>query len=231
LLKSVAMHKELENKHRKPLRESGKIESCSNVMVLNRIRQEFRPLLDRLGSSLGKAGITPAMLTATGFLLSFLAGFLFVYRPHEQYLAALSIIAAGIMDALDGAVARSMGRVSLVGSFSDSTLDRVSEIAIFGGIVFANYPRLSSEIVLLALGFSLLVSYVRAKGESLGIVVSGVGVGERAERLLVLIFFSLVGYIWVGVYIILILAIITLIQRCAYIIPAIRRKETGSQSA
>ncbi|MDH2901883.1 MAG: CDP-alcohol phosphatidyltransferase family protein [archaeon] len=179
--------------------------------------------MDQIGSSLGKVGVTPNFLTACGFLLALLAGFLFAYKPAQQYLAALSIIGSGVLDILDGAVARTTGKVSMLGSFNDSSLDRISEIAIFAGIIYAGYG-LNPAIVLLTLGFSLLVSYVRAKGESLGMTMSGIGVGERAERLLVLIVFSLAGYVWIAVYIILILAAITFVQRYAFMMRMIKQK-------
>jgi archaetidylinositol phosphate synthase len=199
-------------------------------MVLNQIRDRLSPALDRIGSSLGKGGITPNFLTTIGFVLALLAGFLFAYRPYEQYLAAIAIIGSGVMDILDGAVARSTGKISMLGSFNDSTLDRISEIAIFAGIIYAGYRALNPAIVLLTLGFSLLVSYVRAKGESLGVKMSGIGVGERAERLIVLIAFSLIGLVWIGVYIALMLAVITVIQRYTYIIPVIKQKGKTTQS-
>lgn len=127
------------------------------------------------------------------------------------YLAAFSIIISGTFDVLDGAVARVTERVSKSGSFNDSTLDRVAEVAIYAGIIYGSYT--SSILVLLALSFSLLVSYARAKGDSLLVTLSGVGIGERAERLIVLVFFSVIGFVWIGVVVVLILAIITFFQR------------------
>jgi archaetidylinositol phosphate synthase len=121
------------------------------------------------------------------------------------------VIASGIFDVLDGAVARVMNRVSSAGSFNDSTLDRVAEVAIYAGIMYGAYTN--SVLVLLALSFSLLVSYSRAKGDSLFVTLSGVGIGERAERLLTLVIFSLIGYVWAGVIVVLVLAIITFVQR------------------
>lgn len=181
--------------------------------------------MNTIGETMGKAGITPNALTAAGFALALLAGFLFAYRPSQTYLAALSIVGSGVLDVLDGAVARATDKVSTTGSFNDSTLDRISEIAIFAGIIYAGYHFLPSVVVLAALGFSLLVSYVRAKGESLGIKLSGIGIGERAERLIVLIVFSLAGLVWIAVYIILILVVITFAQRYVYVTQAIREKK------
>lgn len=192
-------------------------------MVLNQIRARIRPFMDSIGRALDSAGISPNTLTALGFSLALVAGFLFAFDPHRQYLAAFAIIGSGVLDILDGAVARTSGKVTALGSFNDSTLDRISEIGIFAGIAFGRYG-LNPGIVLLALAFSLLVSYVRAKGESLGFAVAGIGIGERAERLIVLILFALAGYVWIGVYIVLVLAVVTFIQRYAYLATSIRKK-------
>lgn len=155
-----------------------------------------------------------------GFLFSLLAGSLYALRPSEPYLAAISLIASGVFDVLDGAVARVTNRVSKSGSFNDSTLDRLAEVAVYCGIVYAGYT--APVLVLPALAFSLLVSYTRAKGDSLGVSLSGIGIGERAERLLVLIAFSLVGYVGIGVEIVLVIALITFIQRYVAILQKLR---------
>jgi archaetidylinositol phosphate synthase len=180
-------------------------------MVLNNVRNNVKPFVDSIGRALAKTGLSPNFWTVVGFLFAILAGFLFALKPTETYLGALAIIASGIFDVLDGAVARVSERVTKAGSFNDSTLDRVAEVAIYGGIIYGAYT--SSLVVLLALSFSLLVSYTRAKGESLFVTVTGIGIGERAERLLVLVVFSLIGYVWIGVVIVLIIAFVTFLQR------------------
>ena len=190
-------------------------------MVLNKIRDTLDPLVSSSGRRLGKAGFSPNFFTVAGFLLAILAGILFAARPSQTYLAGFSIIGAGLMDVLDGAVARALNRTSGTGSFNDSTLDRVAEVAIFSGILFANYAP--GVVVILALSFSLLVSYARAKGDSLQIKLSGIGIGERAERLLVLVVFSLFGYVALGVYVVLALALITFVQRYIYIVSRLQK--------
>lgn len=172
--------------------------------------------MDAIAKGLARTKLSPNVWTFIGFLFAVLAGILYAVRPSEPYLAALAILACGVFDVLDGAVARVMGKISNAGSFYDSTLDRVAEVAIYAGIIYGAYT--SSLLVLLALSFSLLVSYARAKGESLFVTMSGIGIGERAERLLVLIVFSLVGFVWIGVVIVLILALFTFVQRYHYII-------------
>ena len=167
--------------------------------------------MDSIGRTLGATGLSPTFWTFLGFLFSALAGLLYALRPSQPYLGALLLIVSGVFDVLDGAVARVTHRVSKAGSFNDSTLDRLAEVAVYGGIIYGKYAP--PVLVLLALGFSLLVSYTRAKGDSLGISLSGIGIGERAERLIVLIVFSLVGFVWIGIVIVLVIAFITFVQR------------------
>jgi len=168
--------------------------------------------------------LTPTFWTFVGFLFSILAGLLYALKPGHPYLGALALIASGVFDVLDGAVARVMHRVSKAGAFNDSTLDRLAEVVVYAGIIDGAYT--SSLLVLLALAFSLLVSYTRAKGDSLGVSLSGVGIGERAERLLVLIVFSIAGYVWIGVAIVLLLALLTFVQRYLAILQKLRPQKT-----
>jgi archaetidylinositol phosphate synthase len=188
--------------------------------VLNKIRSQVSPVVESIGRNLGSTGLSPTFWTFLGFFFSVVAGILYALRPSQPYLAATALILSGFLDVLDGAVARAMHRVSKTGSFSDSTLDRLSELAIYAGIIYANYA--SPILVLFALGFSLLVSYTRAKGDSLGVSLSGIGIGERAERLLVLIVFSIIGYVWVGIVIVLAIAFVTFIQRYVTIVRKLR---------
>jgi archaetidylinositol phosphate synthase len=188
--------------------------------VLNKIRSQISPVVESIGRSLGSTGLSPTFWTFLGFAFSTLAGLLFALRPSEAYLPALALVISGVFDVLDGSVARVMHRVSKSGAFNDSSLDRLAELAIYAGIIYGNYA--SPLIVLLALGFSLLVSYTRAKGDSLGISLEGIGIGERAERLIVLIVFSIIGYVWIGVWIVLVIAFVTFVQRYAAILRKLR---------
>jgi archaetidylinositol phosphate synthase len=204
-----------------------------DTMVLNQLRARLAPIMSAIGRALGGAGITPNILTAISFVLAITAGLLFVTEPFRSYLAAVAILCSGALDVLDGAVARATGKVSTLGSLNDSTLDRISEVVIYAGIAYqGGVYRISPVVVLLTLAFSLLVSYVRAKGESLSIKMSGIGIGERAERLLVLIFFALIGFAWIGIgiYIIFILAILTFVQRYIYVARKLQEKKKVEQS-
>ncbi|MDG6997049.1 MAG: CDP-alcohol phosphatidyltransferase family protein [Nitrososphaerota archaeon] len=189
-------------------------------MVLNRIRSSIRPLVDSIGRAFSATGLSPNTWTAVGFVISVIAGVLYASRPGEPYLAALLILLSGFFDVIDGAVARIANKVSKAGSFNDSTLDRLAEVAIYAGILYGGYT--SPIYVLLALSFSLLVSYARAKGDSLGIALSGVGIGERAERLLALVVLSLLRFVWLGVLVVLVLAAFTFLQRYVAILQKLK---------
>ena len=178
-------------------------------MVLTRLRQSIRPMVDAVGRAFARVMPYPNAWTVVGALLAFLSGASFYYRL--LYLGGFFILASGAMDVIDGAVARATGKVSAKGGFLDSNLDRLAEVFIYAGIVGS--AMVNPLISLLALSFSLLVSYSRAKAEGLAIKAEGVGVGERAERLLVLAVSSFLGYLTYGVILVLALAFVTFLQR------------------
>jgi archaetidylinositol phosphate synthase len=123
-------------------------------------------------------------------------------------------VLSGFFDIVDGSVARITKQMSKKGAFLDSVFDKISEVIIFGGIALGHLA--DSFWCLVALGMSLLVSYTRARAESLGGKLKGVGIGERAERLLII---AIIGMIpmreamqW-AMIIVSIVAGITLAQR------------------
>jgi archaetidylinositol phosphate synthase len=89
--------------------------------------------------------------------------------------------------------------------------DKIAEVVIFLGILVGGYA--DPYLVLLAITLSLLVSYSRARAESLGIKLQGIGIGERAERLLVIAIIGMIGFMEYAVIIVIIISTITLIQR------------------
>ncbi|MFZ0514203.1 MAG: CDP-alcohol phosphatidyltransferase family protein, partial [Candidatus Nitrosopolaris sp.] len=129
-------------------------------------------------------------LTLAGIIYataSFTADVSWFYLP---VISSFLLLIGGFFDIVDGSVARTTKHLSQKGSFLDSTGDRISESVIFIGIAVGN---LAEPIwCMVALSLSLLVSYVRAKAESLGVELAGFGVGERAERLLILAIVGLV---------------------------------------
>jgi len=189
--------------------------------VLDRLRGSLGAVLASLGRAASKVIPSPTAWTVVGLLFAFLA-FLY-YGGGHQFVGGLLLAVSGFFDVLDGAVARATGRISQRGAFLDSTLDRVSEALIFLGILAGGYT--SPFLVALALSLSLLVSYTRAKGDALGVNLAGIGVGERSERLVVLIVTSLLGIVWLGVLIVAFLALVTFVQRTVTVSRALGRAQ------
>jgi archaetidylinositol phosphate synthase len=175
-----------------------------------------------MGFALSKTGLSPTSWTIFGLLVSLAAGGAYWSSGYRGELAGgLLILLSGFFDLVDGAVARATNTVSKKGAFLDSTLDRVAEVAVYSGILLGGYA--SPMWVLLALSLSLLVSYTRAKADSLGVSLSGVGIGERSERLLALSILSIVGFAGVGVIVVALLAAITFVERVSRASAALRQ--------
>jgi CDP-diacylglycerol---glycerol-3-phosphate 3-phosphatidyltransferase len=129
------------------------------------------------------SGASPLVFNLLGLGLGIASGMAFALG-HLPLGGAL-ILLSGVADVLDGDVARRRGLVSDAGAFIDSTLDRFAEMAVFAGLTFYYQSGLAVLLAVIALGGSLMVSYTRARGESLGVLCK-LGVLQRAERMLLL---------------------------------------------
>ena len=161
--------------------------------------------------------VGPDSLTAAGWVLSVGAATLFALGYTKA--AGGVMLFAGLFDALDGAVARESNRMSAFGAFLDSTLDRLSESAIFVGVIFFYAASGRPYEVLLAgtaMAFSLMTSYTRARAEGLGLKCE-VGLLERAGRVVILSLFSLVGLVIWGVGLVAVGALVTTTQRILHV--------------
>ena len=192
--------------------------------MLNKLRGLLEPTLTRIGQRFASTGLSANSWTGLGLAVSVLAAL--VYSSNEflnlnstpwnlaAVVGGILLLLSGFFDIVDGSVARVTRQISKKGAFLDSVFDKVAEVAIFGGIAFGQLA--DSFWCLIALGMSLLVSYTRARAESLGGKLKGVGIGERAERLLII---AIIGMIpakeamqW-AMIIVSIVAGITLAQR------------------
>lgn len=127
-------------------------------------------------------GASPTTFNLLGVAFGIAAGVLFA--TGRLNLGGWAVLLGGAADVLDGRIARAQGAAGPRGAFLDSTLDRFAEVGAFVGLaVFFQGSTLGLLAVATALGGSLLVSYARARGESVGVVCK-VGVLQRAERLL-----------------------------------------------
>lgn len=181
-------------------------------------------LIDPLIQAMVRSKMHPNFVTTVGFGVTVAAGVLFHF-DHVR-LAGLCVLLGGILDIFDGQIARLSGLASKFGSFYDSTLDRLSEIVVFLGLLslYNQYGRDLADVwmvyvIMVAMGGSLMVSYTRARAEALGLDCS-VGLMQRAERVLLLgggcLFF---GLAWDG----LILEVILVILAVSTILTAIHR--------
>lgn len=191
----------------------------SNKTLTDHLRVRFKHLLDPVGAFLNRIGIAPNTLTLAG-LIGNLIGSLFIARG-QFLIGGLILLLMGPLDALDGTMARLRGEPTDFGAFIDSVTDRYSELLIFAGLLyfFINAGNLiMTMLVFAASAGSVLVSYVRARAQSLGYEAK-LGILTRAERFAVLIPSVILGYPAVGVVIVAVLANFTALQR----ILAVRR--------
>jgi CDP-diacylglycerol---glycerol-3-phosphate 3-phosphatidyltransferase len=186
------------------------------------LKDAFRQLLRPLVRLLSDLRVRPDTLTILGWTLSVSSAVLFGLGYAR--VAGLVMLLGGLFDALDGAVARESNRMSAFGAFLDSTLDRLSEAAIFVGIVFfyASVARPYEALLAgAAMAFSLLTSYARARAEGLNIECQ-VGLLERAGRVVILSAFSMAGMLTFGLYLVAAGALITTAQRILHVRRATR---------
>jgi CDP-diacylglycerol---glycerol-3-phosphate 3-phosphatidyltransferase len=180
-------------------------------------KETFRQLIRPLARVLSAIRVRPDALTVAGWVLSLGAATLFALGYTKT--AGAVMLFAGLFDALDGAVARESNRMSSFGAFLDSTLDRLSESAIFVGIVFfyaSSSMPYEALLVGVAMTFSLMTSYTRARAEGLGFECE-VGLLERAGRVVILSLFSLTGFLIVGVGLVAVGALVTTAQRILHV--------------
>ena len=135
-------------------------------------------------------------------------------RFNAIILGGIVLLISGFFDIVDGTVARVTKSSSRKGSFLDSSLDKLSEVAVFLGLAIGDLAE--PLLCMIALSLSLIVSYIRARAESLGIELKGIGIGERAERLLILAIIGMIpisGAMQWAVIIVSIIAALTIVQR------------------
>lgn len=180
--------------------------------VLNNLRDRLRPTLEGIGRTFASTGLSPNFWTSIG--LAFAIASSVVYGLAIEFgliIGGALLLISGFFDMVDGQVARVTGKTSKKGEYFDSMSDKIAEVAIFLGILIGGYAE--PYLVFLAVTISLLVSYARAKSDAINVKLQGVGIGERAERLLVIAVIGMIGFMEPAVIIVVLIAAITLIQR------------------
>ena len=180
--------------------------------MLNNLRDTLKPTLEKIGKGFASTGLSPNFWTSVGLGFALLSAV--VYGLGIEFgliIGGVLLLVSGFFDMVDGQVARVTEKTSKKGSYLDSMFDKIAEVAIFLGILVGGYAE--PYLVFLAITLSLLVSYARAKSDAINVKLQGVGIGERAERLLVIAIIGIIGYMEPAVVIVVIIAGITLIQR------------------
>ena len=201
-------------------------------------------IIDAMVRALASAGISPNILTTIGVTINVGCALLFGFG--EFFWAGVVLIVANLFDMLDGNVARLSGRVTKFGGFLDSSLDRLSDMVAFLGIIMfyaRNVPQHSLLNVFLAgLGMiaSVMVSYTTARSEGLG-VKANVGFLQRPERMVLLIIGALSTWNWTStnffanrmpqvLWVLAIGSFWTMLQRMIYIWKEFKRLEVEGET-
>jgi CDP-diacylglycerol--glycerol-3-phosphate 3-phosphatidyltransferase len=181
------------------------------------MRTWFKGVLDPIGAFLNRLGLMPNTVTLIGVAGSFVAA---IFLARGSFLVGgLLTLAMGPIDALDGTMARLRGEPTDFGAFVDSVTDRYSELLIFGGLLFyfvRQGDALSATAVFAAAAGSVLVSYVKARAESLGFGAK-LGLLTRMERYIVIVPSLVLGFPRIGIWIIAVLANLTALQRVLHV--------------
>jgi CDP-diacylglycerol---glycerol-3-phosphate 3-phosphatidyltransferase len=148
-------------------------------------------LMEKAAKPLVRMGISAAAITVAGLIFSFAAGIFLVVG--DFFRGGLFMLFSALMDPLDGTVARLSGRATRFGALLDSTLDRYAEFFIFFGFLVHFNKGWMFYAVLLALMGSIMVSYVKARAESLG-QTKVVGLMQRPERIVLLLIGTLFNW-------------------------------------
>lgn len=183
-------------------------------MINERMQAWGREQAKKVAAWIRWTGLTPNALTVIGLLLNCVVAV--VIGRGWLFVGGLLVLAAGLFDLLDGAMARITEKVTPFGSFFDSTLDRYSEVILYGGllvyILATPDARVGAILIHLTICGSILVSYARARAESLGYKLQ-VGLLARPERILILAAGLILGHPLWALWLLAIFTNVTAIQR------------------
>src|SRR4249919_974983 len=206
--------------------------------MLNALRPYLTRLLTPVGEALARTPVTPNAITITG-TCGMVAGALWLFPTGHLFAGTVVCTFFVLADMLDGVLARIKGTSGAWGAFLDSTLDRVSDAAVFAGLAIwlaRNGQGVLAVVALFCLVAGLLVSYAKARAEGLGLRCD-VGIAERTERLLIaLVSAGLAGLgvpyvLAVGLWALAALSAVTFRQRVVAVHAAARQGPDPAEGA
>jgi len=178
-----------------------------------RVRRIFKGLVWWIARPLARAGARPNTITYFSLLLALLAA-LILNITGSSIVFGVLVFLSGIFDGVDGAVARERNLSSDIGAFTDSVVDKVSEVLMLGSIAieFSGTFFLSLRVewwVLIAIAGWLLTSYTRSRASSLGVTDLDIGLGARSERMFTLVVFSILNLMLWGLVVVSVMGVLT----------------------
>ena len=188
-------------------------------MVSSKLKKRFEGIVAVGVKPFADAGVTPNMVTVLGLLASLASAWAYYSWASSPILlpaAGALILLSGLFDAVDGVIARTAGKVTSFGGFFDSVSDRYADAFVLAGVTLGGLCNPIAGFA--ALIGSLMVSYTRSRAEAAGVPMAGVGLAERAERMLILAAVTFMAVWWLdainyGVILLAILSHLTVIQR------------------
>lgn len=188
--------------------------------LVRELKPTFERLMEPLVNLLYKLGTTPNLITLLGLLLV-ATGSLFLYLG-QSLISFIFLLLGALCDAIDGSLARRIGKNSPFGAFFDSLIDRVSDALPFMAVALSSEDKILSFLSMLAILFSYTVSYARARAEGLGFDLK-VGAFERPERWIVLLLGIALDMIFLAVIVVAVGSLFTTLQR-VYIFMKLQRR-------
>jgi archaetidylinositol phosphate synthase len=188
-------------------------------LVSSRLKKRFEGVVLAGVKPFADAGVTPNTVTIIGLIVSLVSAWCYYSWTYSSLLlpvAAMLILLSGLFDAVDGIIARTKGKVTVFGGFLDSVTDRYADAMVLAGITLGGLCNPIAGFA--ALIGSLMVSYTRSRAEAAGVNMAGVGLAERAERMLILAAVTFIAVLWIdalnyGIILLAILSHATVIQR------------------
>ena len=187
--------------------------SEQKIVFTDRLRLLLKGIIEPIASFLNRIGLKPNTVTFLGLVGHICGAYLLAIGKIS--MGGLVILLTAPIDALDGTMARQRGMPTKFGGFVDSVTDRYAELFIFGGLLYyfvQQQNALATTLVYISIAGSIMVSYVRARAESLGFDAK-IGLLSRVERYVVLIPALVLNYPIVALWILAIFTNFTALQR------------------
>lgn len=199
--------------------------------MLTKLKAKVQSAIKIQAKAADKIGLTPNVISALGIIFAFLSAIAYMGGRQNLALAVVFLLLSGYCDMLDGALARLCQKTTPFGGFLDSLLDRYADAAVYAGMMLGELCTLHWGLATLA--GSLMVSYARARAEAAGVKMEGVGLAERAERIMIIAAASLIEIFWknaleAGVIVLAILTNLTVLQRGCHAYKTLKKREKSA---